>query len=121
MRPTSNPPGAVTASLPPCCSYEWTKGFLTRTLRWRESTLVHVLAAIVAGLCAALASTPVDLAKTRMMSGDCGANMLSCLADVAAGSGVLALYASLFATWMRLAPWNVINFVSLERYRRLLA
>lgn len=75
----------------------------------------------MSGLCAALASTPVDMAKTRMMNGDCGANMLQCLADVAATSGLLALYGSLFATWMRLAPWNVINFVSLERYKRMLA
>jgi hypothetical protein len=59
--------------------------------------------------------------QTRMMTGACGANMLTCLVDVASSAGVLALYASLFATWARLAPWNILNFVSLERYRRLLA
>jgi hypothetical protein len=102
-------------------AYEYTKTFLTRTLRWRESTGVHVLAAVMSGLCAALASTPVDMAKTRMMNGDCGASMVHCLAEVASSAGLLALYASLFATWARLAPWNVLNFVSLEHYKRLLA
>jgi len=102
-------------------AYEYTKSFLVRTLRWRESVWVHVLAAIVSGLCAAIVSTPVDMAKTRMMNGDCGSNMITCLSDVALASGPVALYASFFATWARLAPWNVLNFVSLEYYKKMLA
>lgn len=102
-------------------AYEYTKNTLVKRFRMRESVLVHVVASIASGFMAALTSTPVDMAKTRMMNGDCGASMIHCMSEVATRYGIMALYASFFATWMRLAPWNILNFVSLERYRRLLA
>lgn len=102
-------------------AYEYTKNLLVKRFKMPETILVHTAASIASGLMAALASTPVDMAKTRMMNGDCGASMVHCLAEVVNEFGVMALYASFFATWMRLAPWNVLNFVSLEKYKRLFA
>jgi len=102
-------------------AYEYTKNVLVKKMKMEETILVHVIASVASGLMAAITSTPVDMAKTRMMNGDCGASMVHCLAEVAQHAGIMALYASFFATWMRLAPWNVLNFVSLERYKKFLA
>ena len=70
---------------------------------------------------AAIASTPVDLAKTRLMNAGDGRavyrGMFHCLTSTARNEGIFALYKGFFPNWFRLAPWTLMFFLSYERIR----
>lgn len=70
---------------------------------------------------AAVASTPVDLAKTRLMNAGDGRamyrGMFHCLTSTARNEGIFALYKGFFPNWFRLAPWTLMFFLSYERIR----
>ena len=90
------------------------------TMTLRNETL-HTLASSLAGLIAAIASTPVDRAKTLLMaSRGVYSSVLSCLAHIARTRGLSGLYQGFFATWMRLGPWAFLFFVCYEQYKAAL-
>jgi len=101
-------------------SYDFFKQKLIALDFLGEGLLVHTLASSMAGLIAALASTPVDRAKTLLMtSKEAYGSVFSCLAHIARTRGLAGLYQGFFATWMRLGPWAFLFFVCYEQYKRL--
>ncbi len=83
-----------------------------------DGLLVHTIASSLAGLISALCATPVDLAKTLVMT-DRGAygSVFACLVAVARARGLSGLYQGFFANWMRLGPWAFLFFVCFEQFR----
>ena len=69
-----------------------------------------------------LASTPVDRAKTLLMTrgAEYGGNMVSCLVKIAQDDGLAGLYRGFLATWMRIGPWAFLFFVCFEQFRNAL-
>lgn len=91
---------------------------LLRLKFFSEGLLVHTLASSLAGLVAALASTPVDRAKTLLMTDrESYGSVFACLVSIARSSGLSGLYQGFFATWMRLGPWACLFFVCFEQFR----
>jgi hypothetical protein len=81
---------------------------------------VHTLAASFAGLVAALASTPVDRAKTLLMTDrQAYGSVFSCLLQIGRTRGFAGLYQGFLATWMRLGPWAFLFFVCFGTARDL--
>lgn len=103
-------------------SYDTSKDYLVSARGWDpDNIMTHTVCALNAGFVAAVASTPIDLAKTRLMNaGDGNAayrGVFDCLRKTAMNEGVLALYKGFFPNWFRLAPWTLAFFVSFEQIR----
>lgn len=103
---------------PLVCRYDYFKQQLQRLPGISEGLLVHTLASSLAGLVAALCSTPVDRAKTLLMTDrDTYSSVFSCLVKIARESGLGGLYQGFLATWMRLGPWACLFFICFEQFR----
>lgn len=98
--------------------YDYFKQLLLRLKVFKEGLLMHTIASSLAGLVAALASTPVDRAKTLLMTDrDAYGSVFECLVNIARASGLAGLYQGFLATWMRLGPWAFLFFVCFEQFR----
>uniref|UniRef100_A0ACB8GF73 Uncharacterized protein n=1 Tax=Sphaerodactylus townsendi TaxID=933632 RepID=A0ACB8GF73_9SAUR len=79
------------------------------------------------GLVAAILGTPADVIKTRIMNqprNERGRGLLyksstDCLLQAIQGEGVLSLYKGFAPTWMRMAPWSLVFWLSYEQIRRI--
>ena len=93
-------------------SYDAFKQLLLRLRFFSDGLLVHTIASSMAGLVAALASTPVDRAKTLLMTDrQAHGTVIACLVKIARSKGLAGLYQGFLATWMRLGPWAFLFFV----------
>eukprot|EP00939_MAST-03C_sp_MAST-3C-sp1_P002913 g2913.t1 len=107
-------------------TYDASKNFIVNDLGWDSSSIVtQALCALNAGFVAALTSTPVDLAKTRLMNAGDGnktyRGIFDCMRQTAAKEGLGALYKGFFPNWFRMAPWTLAFFLTFEKVRPTLA
>ena len=95
-----------------------------------DNEITYFISSAFAGICAALASTPVDTIKTRMMNQVTVCSETGEIAKLYKGSmdcfvrtwkteGPLALYKGLVPTCCRMIPWNIVFFISLEEYKKI--
>ena len=109
--------------------YDWTKLLLLNNhILPGDSAWNHLLSSFFAGLCACLASSPVDVIRTRLMdqrrllkpkgpliyrnSWECGLSTLR-------SEGPLGLYKGFVPSFTRMGPWNVIFFLVYEQLKRI--
>jgi hypothetical protein len=87
-----------------------------------DNTYTHLVAALSSGFIASAVSAPIDRAKTLIMaSPGTYSGILDCLSDVFVKQGLVGLYKGFFATWLRLAPFTILFFLSFEYFKSLLA
>lgn len=100
-------------------TYDFFKLRILRCGLFGDGLAVHTLASSLAGLVAAIASTPVDRAKTLLMTSreQYGGKLLVCLLEIYHSKGLSGLYQGFLATWMRLGPWAFLFFVCFEQFR----
>lgn len=99
-------------------TYDSFKQILIKAEVFGDGLLVHTLASSLAGLVAAVASTPVDRAKTLLMTDRVTyGSVMTCLLSIGRERGLGGLYQGFFATWMRLGPWAFLFFVCFEQFR----
>ena len=85
-----------------------------------DSVMVHVMSSMCSGFVSAVVSTPADVVKTRLMSGDNEyRGVVDCLTKTVRGEGVGGLYKGFWTTWMRLGPWQLTFWVTYEQLRAL--
>merc|ERR1712130_259373 len=93
-----------------------------------EGPQLHLIASLMAGLAAALASNPVDVVRTRMMvqrrlqgGKEEGVRLykstIHCAYHTVRGEGPAALYKGFLPSFARMGPWNVIFFLVYERLK----
>ena len=86
-----------------------------------DNTYTHLLSALCSGFVASAVSAPIDRAKTLIIaSPDTYSGIADCLSDVFVKQGLVGLYKGFFATWLRLAPFTVLFFISFEYFKSLL-
>lgn len=101
-------------------TYDYFKQLLLRAKIFGDGLLVHTLASSGAGLVAAVASTPIDRAKTLLMTDRSAyGSVFACLIKMGREGGLSGLYQGFLATWMRLGPWAFLFFVMFEQFRGL--
>lgn len=107
-------------------TYDEAKVQLKAVAGMEEGLQLHCTAAVVAGLAAALVTSPVDVAKTRLMNQQAlpaglprFRSVWHCLAATVRGEGVLALWKGFLPQWARIGMHTVITFTVYERLRRL--
>lgn len=106
-------------------SYDSTKQYLLKSLAFEDNLLVHFLSSGVAGICGAVAATPLDVVKTRMMNQQVlknnanrdyiYKNSFDCISKTVKNEGVLALYKGFLPSYLRIGPWTMIFFLTYEK------
>jgi hypothetical protein len=105
-------------------TYDHCKHFLISNGYLSNGLPAHAGASVLAGLAGAIASNPVDVLKTRLMSqsseGAVGhtlkySGMIDCLKKTVAEEGILTLYQGLLPNWLRKGPWCMVFFICYEQ------
>ena len=105
-----------------CAAYDHAKFHITslgyHALR-DESIWTHLASSSLSGLVAALVSTPFDVVKTRYMNQSSHMSIykspLDCIMKTARDEGLVAFYKGFTPTYLRLAPWQLLFFISAEQ------
>ncbi|XP_050685295.1 mitochondrial uncoupling protein Bmcp [Leptidea sinapis] len=109
--------------------YDASKRALLPTLGDRP--LNHLLSSLLASLGSAVASTPLDVIRTRLMNqrnvkGVAAVGgvriykgTVDCLLQTVRSEGGSALYKGFVPTWLRMGPWNIIFFITYEQLKQL--
>lgn len=109
--------------------YDITKKHIIKADLMGDYAATHFFASFAAGFAGAVASTPIDVVKTRLMNqrvlkviGEEGtaiySSSLDCLMQTVKSEGFLALYKGFIPTWVRLGPWNIIFFLTFEKLKK---
>jgi hypothetical protein len=106
-----------------CAAYDHAKHVLcTRGgdfFEGEQSLRAHVASSAMSGLIASLVSTPFDVIKTRIINQPAGSPMytgpIDCILKTVRTEGMTALYKGFVPTYLRLAPWQMIFFVTAEQ------
>ncbi|KAF2367944.1 Mitochondrial substrate/solute carrier [Trinorchestia longiramus] len=99
-----------------------------------DSASTHFMSSFIASLGGAIASTPIDVIRTRLMNqrklkyienapsrlpNTYYKGSMDCLMQTVRHEGAMALYKGFIPTWLRLGPWNIIFFVTFEQLKKL--
>lgn len=88
-----------------------------------EGLTSQVIGSLASGLISALVSTPFDVVKTRIMNQAQGSTMytgpIDCLVKTVKAEGPLALYKGFTPAYTRLAPWQLVFFITFEKVSKL--
>jgi solute carrier family 25 oxoglutarate transporter 11 len=115
----------VTASQ--LASYDQFKEMILEKGLMKDGFGTHVAASFAAGFVAAVASNPIDVIKTRVMSMKVESGVegvpykgaLDCAVKTVRAEGPMALYKGFIPTISRQGPFTVVLFVTLEQLRKL--
>jgi len=107
--------------------YDFCKHHLIPTLD--NSVGNHFVSSLIASLGSAVASTPLDVIRTRLMNqrrlrteqsqSKIYSGSIDCLIQTVKNEGVMALYKGFVPTWVRMGPWNIIFFITYEQLKKL--
>ena len=74
------------------------------------------MSSICSGFIASLCCTPADVIKSRIMQTNSPYKGLTdCIYKTVTEEGILSLYKGFYPIWFRLAPWQLIFWVSYEK------
>lgn len=108
-------------------TYDTVKHFLLRNTNLKDNSLCHSISSICSGLVAATLGTPADVIKTRIMNqprdkhgrGILYKSSTDCFIQAVRGEGFRSLYKGFIPTWMRMAPWSLVFWLTYEQIRRI--
>ncbi|XP_052783692.1 kidney mitochondrial carrier protein 1-like [Mya arenaria] len=116
-------------------AYDMIKKYIINHHIMGDTKETHFVSSFTAGLAGAIASTPVDVVKTRLMNqrnlkssvviAEGGAmpaiytSSMDCLLTTVKTEGVTALYKGFIPNWLRLGPWNIIFFMTYEQLKKM--
>ncbi len=138
----------VTArTLPQVGSYDHVKQLILRRGWLHDGFAAHCAASMAAGAVAAVATSPVDVVKTRIMNQAAGATAAAaaaaasgagtgasagsaasvvqyrstwhCIVLIARSEGLFGFFKGLWPNYLRIGPHTLISFVILEQLRAL--
>ncbi|KAJ1149177.1 hypothetical protein NDU88_001994 [Pleurodeles waltl] len=109
-------------------TYDSVKHFLLRNTRLKDNVVCHSIASGCSGVVAAILGTPADVIKTRIMNqprdkhgrGLLYRSSTDCLIQAVRGEGFMSLYKGFMPTWMRMAPWSLVFWLTYEQIRRII-
>jgi solute carrier family 25 oxoglutarate transporter 11 len=107
-------------------SYDQMKQVMLKTKYFKDDLITHFLASFSAGFIATVVTSPIDVAKTRIMNqkpdpvtGQLQYKGVSdCLIRTMKSEGFIGLYKGFVPNFMRLGPQTVLMFVFLEQLTR---
>lgn len=113
--------------------YDITKKNLILSTSLDDNVYTHFISSFIAGMSGAIASTPIDVIRTRLMNQQClkvavtngskaeviYTSSFQCAVQTIQTEGFFALYKGFVPTWFRLGPWNIIFFLAYEQLKRI--
>jgi solute carrier family 25 uncoupling protein 27 len=109
---------AMLVNLGELATYDQSKQFIKKQLNLEDNTPLHVMSSICSGFVASLCCTPADVIKSRMMQTNSPYHGIGdCIFKTVSNEGILSLYKGFYPIWFRLAPWQLIFWVSYEKLR----
>lgn len=101
--------------------YDCIKEFILKKGFMSDNVPCHFTSAFVAGFCATLVASPVDVVKTRFMNSHKGQykGAMDCAVRMFHEGGFIAFYKGFMPSFIRLGSWNICMFVSFEQLKRL--
>eukprot|EP00667_Euglena_gracilis_P016357 EG_transcript_17106 len=120
---------AAIVSAAELCTYDLFETLCLAYLSLESPLLVHLLAALCAGLVATVVSSPADVIKSRLMSQPIALNgkglyyrgSWDCLRQTTAAEGYGALWRGFWPNYLRLGPYAIVMFLVLEQLKQLVA
>jgi len=117
---TPNIARAVLVNLGELATYDYAKNFIKKKTQLHDGPLIHFCSSICSGFAAAICCTPADVIKSRLMKTNSEYNgIIDCFSKTVKNEGGVALYKGFTAVWLRLAPWQIIFWLSYEKMRKL--
>jgi len=118
---------AALVNMADLATYDKAKHTLLQKTSLKDNWVTHALSSVFAGLAAAVASTPADVVKTRVMNqptdsrgiGLVYKSSMDCLIKTVKNEGFFALYKGFVPIWTRMAPWSLTFWVSYEKIRKM--
>eukprot|EP01065_Artemidia_motanka_P034970 TRINITY_DN42947_c0_g1_i1.p2 TRINITY_DN42947_c0_g1~~TRINITY_DN42947_c0_g1_i1.p2 ORF type:complete len:303 (+),score=85.52 TRINITY_DN42947_c0_g1_i1:68-976(+) len=109
-------------------AYDHTKHTIKNLGVMPEGVPLHLVSSFVAGVVTVTITAPIDLIKTRVMSGKSAGEggkpmytgTFDCLAKTVRAEGVMGLWAGWIPGWMRLGPHTIVTFLVFEQLRALI-
>ncbi|KAF2074568.1 hypothetical protein CYY_004114 [Polysphondylium violaceum] len=126
VSPTTQRAALLTASQIP--SYDHFKHMLLdHGIIQQEGLKLHTVSSILAGFVASVATSPVDLIKTRIMNqpidqhgnGTLYKSSFDCLVKTFKAEGIKGLYKGFIPNWLRIGPHTIVTFIVFEYLRKL--
>ena len=107
-------------------TYDAAKQTLLHSGYFDDTVWCHAASSGISGFVSALVSSPADVMKSRLMANMVKENgepmyrgMIDCLNKTVKKEGVLSLWKGFMPAWTRLAPWQLIFWLSYEELRRV--
>jgi len=107
-------------------AYDHTKNKIKQHHWMEEGVFLHVVSSVIAGLFVSIATSPIDVIKTRTMNewtqtkGKCSySSVFSSLIKIQRSEGVLGFYKGFIPNWVRTGPHTFITFLVFEQLRRI--
>lgn len=117
---TPNVSRAILVNLGELATYDYAKNKIKKKTGMNENWLLHFSSSICSGFTAAIACTPADVVKSRLMKSDSKYNgVYDCLKTTIKNEGFIALYKGFLPIWLRLAPWQIIFWITYEQLRQI--
>lgn len=114
--PTITRAALLTATQIP--SYDHAKHTLMN-MGFADGIGLHFVCSTFAGVCTAVVTAPVDLAKTRIMNHSSEHGMVRTILEVARVEGVPAIYKGFHGQWLRIGPHTTVSLMVFENLRHL--
>lgn len=108
--------------------YDFCKGHLMNA--FGDQVANHFISSFIASLGSAVASTPIDVVRTRLMNQRKPKNVgmlipmhiytgtLDCFIQTFKNEGFWAFYKGFVPAWFRMGPWNIIFFITYEQLKQ---
>ncbi|CAM1510399.1 Fc.00g007340.m01.CDS01 [Cosmosporella sp. VM-42] len=114
--PNSTRAAFMTASQ--LASYDVAKRLLLMYTPLDDNLTTHFSASFMAGLVAATVTSPIDVIKTRVMSGTHSHGVMHLIGDIYKTDGIMWMFKGWTPSFLRLGPQTICTFVFLEMHRK---
>lgn len=101
-------------------AYDVSKNFLLSTGFFKNNQLLYGTSSLITAFLASVVTAPVDLIKTRMMNSQTYSSSFDCILKIISREGSASLFKGFTPAFMRLAPHNLVLWLTMEQTQKLL-
>lgn len=100
-------------------SYDLFKQFYMNSLGMADNITTHFVSSLSAGFVATTVCSPVDVVKSRIMSGSAKESMGQIISKAAAREGYLWMFRGWVPSFIRLGPHTIFTMIFFEQHKKL--
>ncbi|XP_077291684.1 dicarboxylate carrier UCP2-like [Arctopsyche grandis] len=103
--------------------YDIVKEMILRRSLMEDAIPCHFISAVIAGFCATVVASPVDVVKTRYMNSPSGKykGAIDCAMRMGMQEGPTAFYKGFIPSFYRLVSWNICMWITYEQIKKVVS